>query len=250
MGEKRFFDLFLELHSGNHREGPGASEYTEQAYRLLPNLPAEPRVLDIGCGPGMQSLDLCRLTGGHITAVDKYPQYLEQLRAVARQSNLENRITAVSGDMGELDFSKKSFDLLWAEASIYNIGFETGLSLWRPLLKDNGYLVVSEAVWLKAGAPREIRDFWAEGYPAMQDNEANLAAIRRVGYRPLGHFTLPESAWWNYYNPIIAKLPAFKEKYRDVPEATEVIAEQEREMELYRKYSEYYGYVFYAASLE
>ena len=250
MKEDLTWKLFLELHRGNPREGPGASEFTERAFSQLPVLPTNPRVLDIGCGPGMQSLDLCRLTGGHVTAVDKYPQYLEQLRATAQQSGLDDRLTAVPGDMTELDFPESTFDLLWAEACIYIIGFEKGLRQWRPLLKENGCLVVSEAVWLKGGAPKEIRDYWAEGYPAMQDNEANLKTIRQAGYRPLDHFTLPESAWWDYFEPIKSKLPTFKEKYRDIPEAAAVIAEQEREMELYRKFSEYYGYVFYAARLE
>ncbi|MFA5139854.1 MAG: class I SAM-dependent methyltransferase [Elusimicrobiota bacterium] len=250
MAEDRAWELFLELHSGNPREGPGGPAFTERAFRMLPPLPDEPRVLDIGCGPGMQSLDLCRLTGGHITAVDKFPQFLEQLRNSARKSGLENKLSAVQGDMAALDFPKKTFDLLWAEACIYIVGFEKGLRLWRPLLAEDGCLAVSEAVWLKGGAPREVRDFWDQGYPAMQDDEANLAAITRAGYRPLGHFTLPESAWWEYYEPIKAKLPAFRQKYRDVPEVAEVIAEEEREMELYRKYSEYYGYIFYTACLE
>ncbi len=250
MAEDRAWQIFLELHSGNPREGPGGSEFTERAFRLLPPMPPEPDVLDIGCGPGMQTLDLARLTGGEITAVDNQPQYLEQLRATALRSGLEDRIRPVPGDMAKLEFPQKGFDLIWAEACIYNVGFDKGLELWRPLLKDHGCLVVSEAVWLKSGAPQEVRDFWAEGYPGIRDNEANLAAIRRAGFRPLGHFPLPESAWWDYYKPLMAKLPAMKRKYRHVPEAVEMFASEEREIDLYRRYSEYYGYAFYAARIE
>jgi SAM-dependent methyltransferase len=239
--------VFLEIHSGNPREGPGGSAFTERAFRLLPALPAAPRVLDIGCGPGMQTLDLARLSSGRVTAVDLHAQFLEQLRDAAKRSGLGERIEAVEGDMTRLDFPPESFDLIWAEACIYIAGFDNALKLWRPFLKDGGCLVVSEAVWLKDGAPEELRAFWNEGYPAMRSDADNLKALERAGYAPLGHFSLPESAWWNYYEPILAKLPAMREKYRDNPEALEAIAAEEHEIGLYRKYSEYYGYSFYAA---
>ena len=40
------------------------------------------------------------------------------------------------------------------------------------------------------------------------------------------------------YKPLMAKLPAMKRKYRHVPEAVEMLASEEREMDLYRRYSE------------
>ena len=80
----------------------------------------------------------------------------------------------------------------------------------------------------------------------MLDVEANLELVRRSGYTVLGHFLLPESAWWDhYYTPVQAKLPGLREAYRDDPKALEVIELHQREMDLYRQYSDYYGYAFF-----
>lgn len=46
---------FFLVHRGLPREGPGNDAATLQALRRLPPLPASPRVLDLGCGPGAQT---------------------------------------------------------------------------------------------------------------------------------------------------------------------------------------------------
>ena len=71
--------IFLELHQGNTQEGLGNSMATGRAFSMLDNLPAKPSILDAGCGPGRQTIDLCRLTSGHVTAVDLHQPDLEYL---------------------------------------------------------------------------------------------------------------------------------------------------------------------------
>ena len=51
-----FFELFGDL----PRQGPGCGEATLRALELLKDLPPQPKVLDIGCGSGMQTLILAR----------------------------------------------------------------------------------------------------------------------------------------------------------------------------------------------
>lgn len=48
---------------------------------------------------------------------------------------LGDRVTALVGSMDELAFGDEELDLIWAEGSIYNIGFERGLTEWRRFLK-------------------------------------------------------------------------------------------------------------------
>ena len=43
--------------------------YTRRAYRMLPHL-AKPRILDIGCGTGVSTLELARISDGDLVAVD------------------------------------------------------------------------------------------------------------------------------------------------------------------------------------
>ena len=60
--------LFFELHSNLPREGPG-DDATTRSVLLSLGLPQAPKVLDIGCGPGAQSLVIARESGGTVTAV-------------------------------------------------------------------------------------------------------------------------------------------------------------------------------------
>jgi hypothetical protein len=80
----------------------------------------------------------------------------------------------------------------------------------------------------------------------MQPLEQNLATLRKAGYREAGHFVLPESAWWeDYYTPLEQRIRILAEKYRDNEETLAFLRSSQREIDLYRKYSEWYGYVFY-----
>jgi len=73
-------EIFYALFSGLPRCGPGSDASTRRAFSLLPPLPPNPKILDVGCGPGMQTLELARLAGGTVTAVDNHAPYLEELR--------------------------------------------------------------------------------------------------------------------------------------------------------------------------
>lgn len=239
-------EVFFEIHSNNMREGPGNSECTQKAFALLRDLPTKPRILDVGCGPGAQTIDLSRLTDGTITAMDNHAPFVQSLNNKIMEEALGNRVQAVVGDMCDLRFEENSFDLIWSEGAIYIIGFEKGFRKWKPLLKKGGYLAVSELTWIKSDPPTQVAKFWKEGYPAMQNIEGNLRIIEKAGYRTTGHFILPESAWWDtYYGPIEKKLPSMRKKYRDQPEPLSVIEAEQMEMDLFRRYSEYYNYVFY-----
>ncbi|MCW4045910.1 MAG: class I SAM-dependent methyltransferase [Candidatus Bathyarchaeota archaeon] len=238
--------VFFEVHSGLPRENPGDDETTKKAYQTLSNLPEHPHILDVGCGSGAQTVALAMLSHGQITALDVHQPFLENLKRKAEAEGVSDRIQIVKGDMCAMDYAAKSFGVIWAEGSIFIIGFEKGLHDWKRLLTDKGYLVASELSWFKREAPEEIQKFFAEVYPQMKTVEDNLAIARNAGYRVVGWFPVPESSWWkNYYAPIEAKLPALKSKYQSNAEALSIIAWEEREIEMFRKYSAYYGSVFY-----
>jgi SAM-dependent methyltransferase len=246
MNEQEMTEVFFDIHYDIPREGPGDFESTRKAFSMLTDLPKAPNILDIGCGPGRQTLDMIRLTSGKITAVDIHQPFLDALNGKVAQQGLSDRITVLSGDMFDLGFEENTFELIWSEGSIYVIGFEKGLRAWLPLLKKDGYLAATELTWIKPDAPEEVTGFWKEAYPAMQDVEANLKAIQRAGYRHIGHFLLPESAWWkDYYNPVEKRLAKLREKHAANYEAMCILEMEQKEIDLYRKYSSYYGYVFY-----
>jgi ubiquinone/menaquinone biosynthesis C-methylase UbiE len=243
-------NVFFEVHRDLPREGPGDNESTKKAYLMLRNLPEKPRILDIGCGPGMQTVTLAKLSKGRICAVDNHQPFLEQLKKKAEDEGVSEKITAVNGDMTALDYEDGSFDLIWCEGAIFIIGFEGGLREWKRLLTGKGYLVVSELCWLKPNPPEEVRKFM-EIYPGIKTITENLETIKKAGYRVISHFVLPTKSWWtHYYTPIEAKIPSMKRKYKDDEEALDHLAAEELEIDMFRKYSQYYGYVFYLMQVE
>jgi len=239
-------NVFFEIHSGLPREAPGDDASTVRALALAKGLPPKPDILDVGCGPGAQTLVLARATGGLVTAVDNHAPYLDDLRRRAGLAGLQAEIRPVRGSMFELPFEEASFDLIWSEGAIYNMGFDLGLATWRRFLRPHGWLGVSELAWLRDDPPPEPADFWAANYPGIRSVEANLAAIRYGGYAAAGHFVLPASSWWeSYYEPVLDRVARLKDKYRGDAEAEAALDLELREIELFRKYSGDYGYVFF-----
>ncbi|MBC6423763.1 MAG: methyltransferase domain-containing protein [Hormoscilla sp. SP5CHS1] len=238
-------EIFFEIHKDLPKESPGGDEYTRQAYGMLPLL-SQPTILDIGCGPGAQTLELARLIDGKIVAIDTHQPFLDRLKAAAAVSGLIDRITCLNRSMFDLSFPDKTFDVLWAEGSIYIMGFERGLKQWRPLVKSGGYVVASELVWLQQHPPKIIQEFWQQNYPGMRTVEQLLNLIPECGYDIVGHFTLPEQAWWNYYQPLAARIDRQRELYGNGSEALTVLENEQREIEMYREYHDYYGYQFFA----
>jgi ubiquinone/menaquinone biosynthesis C-methylase UbiE len=245
MSEK-LLKVFWEIHSELPREGPGDNESTKKAYNMLEDLPEKPRILDIGCGPGMQTIELAKLSGTKIVALDFHQPFLEELKVNAEKAKVQDKIETVLGNMFDLKFEDKSFDLIWSEGAIFVIGFEKGLREWKPLLTDNGYLVVSEMSWLRPDLPDEVVEFMKHAYPVIKTVEGNLDVAKKSGYRVVNSFVLPSKSWWgNYYDWIEPKLPSIKTKYKGDEVAMQLIAFEETEIKMFHKYSDYYGYVFY-----
>jgi ubiquinone/menaquinone biosynthesis C-methylase UbiE len=238
--------VFFDVHSNLVREGPGSYQSTAKAFSYLAGLPSVPQIIDIGCGPGTQTLYLAELSKGIITAIDNHAPFLSYLKQKISNKGLSSRIFPILADINQLRFSPKSFDVIWAEGSIYIIGVEKALTQWKSFLRSNGYIAYTEITWLKDDIPDDLHSFWRTSYPAISSRSRNIEYIKNTGYQFVESFVLPESDWWNdYYNPITEKLPILKEKYKSDTEALNVLENEEKEIALYRKYSSYYGYVFY-----
>lgn len=243
--EKRSRDIFFEIHHGLPREGPGRNEYTRKAFEMLPKL-KRPRILDIGCGPGGPTMELARISGGFVIGMDNHQSYLDVFEKKIRKAGLSERVKAVNGSMFTMDFPEESFDIIWSEGSIYIIGFEKGLKDWLRFIKPLGFLVVHEMTWLKPDPPEEIADYWKRMYPGITTIPQNLKIIPGCGYEILGHFPLPEDAWWEeYYHPLEERIDQLRIKYGEDEEALRILDSEQEEIELYKKYSAWYGSVFY-----
>jgi ubiquinone/menaquinone biosynthesis C-methylase UbiE len=107
------------------------------------HLPANSRVLDIGCGPGFMTLDLAARSF-RIDAIDSVPAMVLETANRIRRAGFSERVQVTQGDAHELNFPESTFDL------VLMIGVAEWLdSLTGPLrqiyrvLKPGGFLVVS-----------------------------------------------------------------------------------------------------------
>lgn len=241
-------EFLIEFHKDAKRQGPGSDEATKRALSFIPQLDEGSQILDIGCGTGAQTMVLAQSTKAKIIAVDMLPQFLEKLNERIENNNLSNRVVTKEMTMDGLNFEEKSFDVIWSEGAIYNIGFEKGLTQWRKYLKDNGYIAVSEISWLTADRPTEIEQYWVNAYPEIDTIDTKLSLIDKCGYTPIAHFALDDHCWIdNYYKPILERSETFLQKYNQVEEVKEFVRAGKIEAEMYTKFKEYYSYVFYIA---
>jgi ubiquinone/menaquinone biosynthesis C-methylase UbiE len=189
-------------------------KYTRKAFHMLPELD-KPRILDIGCGSGIPTMELASLSQGEIIGIDIHQPSLDRLARKIKQAGLSDRVKAVNCSMLNMDFPDESFDIIWAEGSTNIIGFETALREWRRLLKPNGFLVVHDEV----GNIRE-----------------KLKQVSNLGYDLLGYFVLGEETWWNeYFAPLQKQIDQMRKKHGDDPELAAVLDAEQREIDMVKQ---------------
>lgn len=239
------WEVFFEIHSGLPREAPGTDVSTREALASVPALPADPLILDLGCGPGATAILLAGEMGGHVVGLDLHRPFLDAMRQRAGEAGLGSRVAAVHGRMESTPFAPGAFDLVWSEGALYSVGLPRGLGICWDALKPHGYLAFTEAVWLENEPPEEARRWWEGEYPAITTVEANLDLIEGAGFSTLEHFTLPESAWWAYYAPLEARVDELRQRHAGERSALDVLAEAQAEIDMYRRFGRCYGYEFF-----
>ena len=215
-------EILLEIYQDDLREG--LNKYTRKAFQMLPELD-KARILDIGCGSGVPTIELARLTNGQIIGLDIDQSLLDKLKRKVEEAGFSNQVKTMRCSMLEMDFPDESFDVIWSEGSISRIGFEKGLKEWRRFLKPNGFLVVHDDI---------------------KNTTNKLKQIPGCNYKLLGYFSLPEDAWWiEYYGPLERRIQELRIKYIDDPEALKALDKKQNEIDMFKKNPKSYGSVFF-----
>jgi len=244
--ELSIIDLIIETHVGLQRQGPGSPEMTIQALSFLDNRNKISRAVDLGCGTGGQTMVLAQNIAGDITGVDQFPDFIAVFNDNAKRLNLQERVNGIVGSMENLSFQKEEFDLIWSEGAIDNIGFEKGLKYWNGFLKKNGYVVVTCPSWFTDERPAEIEKFWGDAGSRLDTIGDNISIMQKAGYHLVAALTLPEKCWTdNYFSPRGAAEKVLLKKYAGNKTVETFIENNQFEVELFSKYKQYYGYVFY-----
>ncbi len=238
-------NIIYEYFSNTERQGPGNAVETLKALNFIPGLTGKSKIADMGCGTGGQTMTLGQNTACEIIGIDVWPDFIDKFNRNSLDQKLQDRVKGIVGNMENLPFHEEELDLIWAEGSIYNIGFERGLNEWRKFLKIGGYIAITENTWFSEERPEEIREFWQKAYPEIDTIANKVAQMQKAGYLPIATYMLPETIWTDYYSMQSLNIDAFLKKHKGNKTAEEFASSQRYEAELYNKYKAYYGYMFY-----
>jgi len=190
------------------------NKYTRKAFQMLPKL-EKPLILDIGCGSGVPTIELAKLSDGEIIGIDINQSLLDQLNRKIEEEGFSSRVKTVKCSLFEIDFPDESFDIIWAEGSIWIIGFEKGLKEWNRLLKPNGFLVVHDEIKTVSN---------------------KIKKIPSCGYKLVDYFSLPEDAWWTKYcRPLEIRIKELRMKYKNNSDALKTLENCQNEIDLVKR---------------
>lgn len=106
-------------------------------------------ILDVAAGSGAWSLAFARaIPDAKVTAVD-YPEVTPITRDFAKRFEMTDRYSFIEGNLREVDFGKKKYDLVILGHIIHSEGEEFGRKLIQKssdALKDGGMLLIAEMV--------------------------------------------------------------------------------------------------------
>ena len=238
-------NIIYEYFSNTERQGPGNAEETLKALNFITGLTEKSKIADIGCGTGGQTMTLGKNTPCEIIGIDVWQDFIRTFNQNSLDQDLQDRVKGIVGNMEDLPFQEEELDLIWSEGSIYNIGFERGLNEWRKFLKMGGYIAITENTWFSEERPDEIEEFWQKAYPEIDTIPIKIAQMLKAGYLPIATYMLPETIWTDYYERQALNIDSFVKNHKGNKTVEEFAASQQYEAELYYKYKEYYGYMFF-----
>jgi len=193
------------------------TKYSRKAFKMIPEID-KPRILDIGCGSGVSTLELARLTDGEITGLDIDQKALDRLNEKIEKAGLSYRFQVLHCSLLDMEFPDESFDIIWSEGSIFVLGFEKGLQEWRRLIRPDGFMVVHDE---------------------MGNVKKKIEQISKSGYELLGYFILDTDIWRDeYFTPLEKLINETRKKHNDVREIYGVLNQAQSEVDFFKKYPE------------
>ena len=73
-------------------------KYTRKAFFKL-SRQKKPRILDIGCGSGIPTIELAKLSNGEVTGIDIDQSSLDELKRKISEEALSNRVEGINLDV-------------------------------------------------------------------------------------------------------------------------------------------------------
>lgn len=169
--------------------------YRREAFEIIPMLD-KPQNLDIGCGTGIPTLELARLTNGEIIGIDIDQDALNILENKIQQQDLSDRIKIFNRSVYDTKFEDEMFDIIWEDGVIHLLDLKRALTECNRLLKINGYLISGEA------------NNWAN---------KKLKHFPKFGFKLMNKIPWAENCWWKeYYAPLEKKIDVLRKNYDNI----------------------------------
>ncbi len=157
------------------RRAAEAMQVVKRLTYALMGLPARSRVLDVGCGPGVDLPPMVAAmpAGGRATGVDVSEQMLAEATALLRAHGLEERVELLRASALELPFEDGAFDAVRAERLFQVLDpavFPPSdlLAELLRVLRPSGRIVLADTDWASASVDfpdlnleRRLLDFFA-----------------------------------------------------------------------------------------
>lgn len=93
-----------------------AGKLKKRTYELM-NISSGVKVLDLGCGPGVDTIALAQLVGetGKVYGIDVDENMIAEADEYAVKENVKSRVMHQLGDVGKLSYGNDFFDACRAE---------------------------------------------------------------------------------------------------------------------------------------
>jgi ubiquinone/menaquinone biosynthesis C-methylase UbiE len=159
-------------------------EFIEQdRQQFISRLPPGSKILDCGCGPGMDTERFSQL-GYNVTAIDLSDRFVRLVRERAPSAIVQKM------DMRYLAFPEAVFDAVWASFSLLHIrASEIGRTLagFRSVLRESGLFFAAihrgpKTEWIKTTISGMERDTYVQEW-LQTDIEA---VVREAGFEIIG----------------------------------------------------------------
>ena len=182
-----------------------------RAFGFLPKI-SDPLILDIGCGSGVPTIELAKISNGNVIGIDIDQVAIDRFQCNIEREGLMNKIEVFNQSLFDITFPKGTFDIIWSEGSIFVIGFEKGINYWSEYLKPGGFLVVHD-------------DF--------KNMKKKIGIVAKSGKTLVNCFPLPKNAWWNeYYEPLKKRIDQIKMKYQLTLKDQRILQKYEKEISM------------------
>lgn len=177
---------------------PLSVEKAERLIQLL-GLPANGRILDVGCGNGEFLIRVIEATGGHGLGIDLAPEII-----VAAQTRANGRISPNSCEFRTADIQQESlpdnsFDLAICLGSTHAFGsgqaaYPNTLQALKKVVRPGGQLLIGEGYWKQTPDP-EYLQLIGEPVGIYHDHATNITFAEQQGLVPLYAAVSSQDEW-------------------------------------------------------